>query len=194
MIHDMAKLSGDDWNRIKSLEDSIILNFNEPERAGVSVQQAADAWFKQIVALRTQQGNKLVSPSCASDPNGRQWIADFMTRVESDPPDFLGVHYYGTDSKEAIKYLEDMHAQFPHQPLFITEVASISRNYQDVLAFTVEIANWMDGTDFVEEYGFFGCMRAVADDFVSPEAQLMKSDGQFTDLMYKLMYDQPMKV
>ncbi|KAK4690267.1 hypothetical protein P7C71_g6481, partial [Lecanoromycetidae sp. Uapishka_2] len=193
MIHDLAKLSGDDWKRIESTKDAIIQYFNEPERAGVSAEQAADIWFKQIVPLRKENGNKLVGPSCASDPNGQAWIDDFMTRVESDPPDFIGVHYYGTESKEAIKYLEDIHDKFLKQPLFVTEIASISRNYQEVLAFTVEVANWMDGTDFVEEYGFFGCMREVADGFVSPEAQLMKSDGQFTDLMYKLMYDQPMK-
>lgn len=241
MIHDTAKLSGDDWNRIESTKDGVVLYFNEPERAGVSAEQAADAWFKQVTPLRKENGNKLVSPSCASDSTGQAWIADFMTRVESDPPDFLGVHYYGTDIKEAIKYLEEAHAKFPNQPLFISEIASISRNYQEVLAFTAEAANWMDETEWVEEYvlfevfllypefppvakhisrpicfrdvsedsnlhhkqamltpkprryGFFGCMRKVADGFVSPEAQLMKSNGQFTDLMYKLMYDQPMK-
>ena len=35
-------------------------------------------------------------------------------------------------------------------------------------------------------------MAKVADDFVSPEAQLMDEDGSFTDLMRKLMNEQPM--
>lgn len=192
MIHDLAKLSGDEWNRIESTKDGIIHYFNEPERAGISAEQATDIWRKQILPLRNK-GNKLVSPSCASDPDGQNWIADFMSRVESDPPDFLGLHWYGTDHNEAIRYFEEMHAKHPRQPLFITEVASISRDYQDVLSFTVEITNWMDKTEWVEEYGFFGCMRQVADSFVSPAAQLMKPDGQFTDLMIKLMHDQPMK-
>jgi len=193
MIHDLAKLSGDDWNRIKGSKNGVILYFNEPERANISAEQAADIGFKQIVPLRKEQGNELVSASCASDPEGEAWIADFMRLVDRDPPDFLGVHYYGTNHNEAIKYLEEIHAKHPKQPLFVTEIASISRNYQNVLAFTVEVANWMDSTEWVEEYGFFGCQREVADGYVSPEAQLMKSDGQFTDLMYKLMYDQPMK-
>jgi len=36
-------------------------------------------------------------------------------------------------------------------------------------------------------------MRKLADTFVSPAAQLMNPDGSFTDLCYKLMYDQPIK-
>ncbi|KAL6717799.1 hypothetical protein ACLMJK_003884 [Lecanora helva] len=193
MIHDLAKLSGDDWNRIEGTHNGIIHYFNEPERAGISAEKAADIWFKQVVALR-KKGNKLISPSCASDPNGQKWIADFMIRVEKDPPDFLGLHWYGTDHNEAIKYFEAMHAKHPRQRIFVTEIASISRNYKDVLSFTVEIANWMDRTEWIEEYGFFGCMRQVADSFVSPEAQLMKPNGQFTELMVKLENEQPMKI
>ena len=193
MIHDMAKLSGDDWNRIAADRNRIIHYFNEPERAGISAQQAADLWFSKVLPLRNNTGNKLVSPSCASDPNGQNWIDDFMHRVERNPPDFLGLHWYGTDHNEAIKFFEGMHSKHPKQKIFVTEVASISRNYNDVVHFTVELANWMDRTDWIEEYGFFGCMRQVADGFVSPQAQLMKPDGQFTDLMQKLMNDQPMK-
>ena len=192
-IHDPAKLSGDDWARIENTKDDIILFFNEPERIPVSAQEAADIWFKQIVPLR-KKGNRLVSPSCASDPKGQAWIAEFMRLVERDPPDFLGVHYYGTDHQAAIKFLEEIHTRHPKQKLFVSETASIARNYHDVLTFTVEVANFMDKAEWVEAYGFFGCMRSCADGFVSPEAQLMKPDGHFTDLMYKLMYDQPMKV
>ncbi|SLM34618.1 Uncharacterised protein family, glycosyl hydrolase catalytic domain [Lasallia pustulata] len=192
MIHDLGKLSGDDWARINACHDQIILFFNEPERNGISAQQAADIWHKQIVPLRTQKRNKLVSPSCADDEKGQAWIADFMHRVAGAPPDYLGLHYYGTDAQAAIKYLEEMHAKFPHQPVMVSEIASISRDYKQVLEFTVEVANWMDKTGWIFEYGFFGCMRQVADAFVSPAAQLMKPDGEFTDLMYKLMSDQPM--
>ena len=192
MIHDINKLSGNDWGTIQNTRDSIIHFFNEPERAGITPQQAADIWHKQILPLR-QKGNQLVSPSCASDPNGMKWIADFMNLVHDKPPDFLGLHWYGTSSAEFAKYLEDMHNKHPQLPVMVTEVASISRDYQEVLKFTVDAANHMDDTTWVREYGFFGCMRQVADSFVSPEAQLMKPDGSLTDLMVKLMNDQPMK-
>ncbi|MCJ1280428.1 hypothetical protein MMC21_008256 [Puttea exsequens] len=191
MIHDLAKLSGGDWQNISNTKNGIIHFFNEPERAGISPQQAADIWFKQVVPLR-QHANKLVSPSCASDPEGQAWIADFMHRVAKDPPDFLGLHYYGTDGKAAIKYFEEMHTKYPKHPLYISELASTSRDHGDVVAFTVDVANFLDETTWVFEYGFFGCMRTVADGFVSPAAQLMKRDGSFDDLMLKLMSEQPM--
>lgn len=76
----------------------------------------------------------------------------------------------------------------------VTEIASIDRKYESVLAFTVQLSNWMDEQEFVKQYAWFGCMRHVPDGFVSPAAQLMKSDGSFTDLMFKIMYDQPMHV
>lgn len=49
----------------------------------------------------------------------------------------------------------------------------------------------MDQCPWVFEYSFFGCMRELADDFVSPEAQLMNSDGTMRYLMKKLMEEQP---
>lgn len=56
MIHDTGTLGGDDWSRIEACHDQIIHFFNEPERNRISAQQAADIWFKQIVALRKGKG------------------------------------------------------------------------------------------------------------------------------------------
>jgi hypothetical protein len=76
--------------------------------------------------------------------------------------------------------------------VIISEIASISRDKKEVFAFTAQVANWCDLCPWVFEYSFFGCMREVADDFVSPEAQLMNSDGTLRYLMHKLMNEQPM--
>ena len=76
-------------------------------------------------------------------------------------------------------------------PLYITEIASVHRNYRDVLYFTAQLANWMDNTPWVERYFFFGWMPHLADNFVSPAAQLMNSDGRSRDLMMKLIWDCP---
>lgn len=116
-----------------------------------------------------------------------------MALVADSPPDYLGLHAYNTDAGATMRYLEEMHQRYG-LPIIVHEIASVSRNYDEVLAFTVEMANWMDSKDFIYEYAFFGCMGHVADDFVSPEAQLMNPDGSFKDLCYKLMYDQPMHV
>lgn len=192
MVHLEAQLSGDDWKRIESTDQHIIHFFNEPERAGISPEHAADIWKNKMLPLRHNHGKKLASPSCASDQAGQNWIHKWMNLVSKHPPDFLGLHYYGTDGDAAIRYLESMHHHHPHVPIILSEFASIARNHKDVVAFTVQVVNWMDHTSWVFEYGLFGCMRKLADDFVSPAAQLMKPDGTFTDLMHKYMNDQPM--
>lgn len=191
MIHDAGKLSGQDWATIQGTHNSIIHFFNEPERNGISPQQAADAWKRQILPLRNQ-GNKLVSPSCAGDEAGHAWIADFMGKVASNPPDYLGMHYYGPDGNAAIREIQNMHKLYPKHPIIVSEIASTAREKPSVVGFTVQVANFMDSTDYVFEYGFFGCMEHLADNFVSPAAQLMNPNGSFTDVMHKLMSEQPM--
>ena len=76
----------------------------------------------------------------------------------------------------------------------VSEIASISRDRKEVFSFTAQVANWMDQCPWIFEYAIFGCMAKCADDFVSPEAQLMNSDGSFTALMEKIMNEQPMTV
>ncbi|KAL8786272.1 MAG: hypothetical protein Q9213_002867 [Squamulea squamosa] len=191
MIHLEPQLSGPEWDWVWNSDQPIVQYFNEPDKNNISPERAAQAWHDQMVPLRQQKGKKLVGPAVSSDENGKNWLADFMNRVSDQPPDFLGLHYYGTDGNDAIRYLEEMHSKYP-QPIVVSEIASIDRNIGSVYNFTVQLANYMDNTDWIFEYGFFGCMRNLADGFVSPDAQLMQSDGHFTELMVKLQNEQPM--
>ncbi len=193
MIHLLPQLSGSEWQMIQNTTEPIIFYLNEPELNSITPEHAADLWSKQVVHLRLSRGKRLCSPCCASNSTGAAWIEKFMNLTKGNPPDYLGLHYYGTDGNEAIAYLQKMHEKYPHLPIIVHEIASISRNHADVLGFMAQLANFMDNTDWIFEYGFFGCMRSVADGFVSPQAQLMNPDGSFTDLMYKLMYDQPIR-
>jgi hypothetical protein len=195
-VRTAAQLSGDDWGHVlDSAGDGLIVHFfNEPERAGIEAKDAADAWREKMVPLQKEKGVRLVSPSCASDEGGEKWLGEFMKLVEEQPPDFLGLHYYGTDADAAIRYLEEMHGKYPELPVIVSEIASISRDKKEVYEFTAKVANWMDRTEWIFEYSFFGCMREVADSFVSPEAQLMDKEGGLTELMKKLMTEQPIKV
>lgn len=192
MVHLEAQLSGQDWQFIQNTNETVIHYFNEPERAGISPQRAADLWHEKMVPLH-KKGKKLVSPSCSNDQKGQAWIADFLNRVKDHPPHYLGLHYYGTKASEAIAFIESMHRKFPKYPIIVSEIACISREYRDVKKFTVQVTNWMDRQKFVAEYGWFGCMQHVPDNFVSPAAQLMNPDGSFKELMRKLMHEQPMK-
>ncbi|KAI1092192.1 glycoside hydrolase family 128 protein [Rostrohypoxylon terebratum] len=194
MVRVLQSTSGNDWAMIENAKYPIILFFNEPERAGITPEQAKDIWYKQMLPLRKNKGKKLGSPAVASDDNGIKWIEKFMSLVSSDPPDFLCLHYYSTNANDAIKYIQNMHNKWPKHKVMVTEIASTDRNYQNVLSFTVQVCNWMDSQDWVFEYGLFDFQRKVADNFVSPAAQLMDGNGNFTELGKLYVSQQPMKV
>ncbi|KAI0097262.1 glycoside hydrolase family 128 protein [Nemania sp. FL0031] len=194
MVRVLESTKGNDWAIIQNSNDPIILFFNEPERAGISPEQARDIWYNQMLPLRKNKGKKLGSPAVASDQNGQNWIAKFMSLVSKDPPDFLCLHYYSTNADDAMKYIDSMHNKWPKLKVMVTEIACIDRNYQAVLGFTVKVCNWMDSKDYIFEYGLFDFQRKVADNFVSPAAQLMDGNGNFTELGNMYVHQQPMKL
>nr|UMZ45375.1 hypothetical protein [Paramyrothecium roridum] len=193
MVRVLENTQGNDWGIIENTPFPIVLFFNEPERAGISPEQARDIWYSQMLPLRRNKGKQLGSPAVASDDNGRKWIEKFMSLIASDPPDYLCLHYYSTNGNDAIKYLEEMHQKWPALRVMVTEIASIHRNYNDVLGFTIQLCNWMDQQDWIVEYGLFDFQRTLADTFISPAAQLMDANGNFTQLGWMYVNDQPMR-
>lgn len=189
-IRTPAQLQGQEWDWAWNSNGPEILFFNEPERIIVSPQDAARMWFSHMIPLRQQTGKKLVGPGIANDAGGQRWLESFMSLIGDQRPDYLGLHVYDTDGNRAIQYMRDMYQKY-RLPLYITEIASVHRNYRDVLYFTAQLTNWMDNTPWVERYFFFGWMPTLADNFVSPAAQLMNSDGRSRDLMMKLIWDCP---
>jgi hypothetical protein len=99
-----------EWSMILNSDHPIIYYFNEPERAGISLEKAAEMWIEKMVPLRKEKRKKIVGPSCASDPGGEAWLDTFMKNVQDqgEPPDYLGLHYYGPDGTAAIQYIEKM--------------------------------------------------------------------------------------
>lgn len=189
MVHGLSNTTGNDWSIIENTPFDIVLFFNEPERAGISPEQARDIWRQQMLPLRNQRGKKLGTPAVAGDDNGRAWLSKFMTLIESDPPDYLCLHWYSKDSASAQSYIQKMHGKWSRFPVMVTEIACIDKHQNQVVKFTGEMCNWLDKQDWVFEYGFFDFQRQVADDFVSPAAQLMKPDGDFTSLGTKYLHD-----
>lgn len=193
MVRTEAQLTGQDWQNIETSSQPIILFFNEPERADMTPEHAADLWKQHMWPLRAK-GKKLVSPSCANDSNGQKWINAWLELVKDHPPDFLGLHYYGEKAEPMIEFVEMMHRKHPEHKIIVSEWACTSRKYEEVLEMTVQIANWLDEQDFIFEHAIFGCMRKVADNFVSPAAQLMHPDGSFTELFMKYQDEVPMRL
>ncbi|KAJ3944554.1 uncharacterized protein N0V96_006092 [Colletotrichum fioriniae] len=195
MIRTRAQLDTEEWDWIRDSDAEMVHYLNEPERQGISPADAAAWWLEKVVPeLREKRGKKLVGPACASDPGGEAWLAQFMRLVHEEEekkkkkmgPDFLGVHYYSGDVEHAKRYLTSMYERYGLQ-LNVSEIASISRDPGEVEAFTEELSGWMNEMEWIDEYGWFGCMAHCADDFVSPAAQLMDGEGRFTPLMRRLM-------
>jgi hypothetical protein len=104
-------INPEEWAMISSSNHAIIHYFNEPERAGITPEKAAELWMEKMVPLRKQKAKKFVAPACASDAAGELWLDDFMNRIcgMGEPPDYLGLHYYGLEAKAAIQYIEKMY-------------------------------------------------------------------------------------
>lgn len=101
---------------------------------------------------------------------------------------------YSTGFKDAIRYLEDLRVTLLNQLLFVTCISLISRTYDIVLIFTIGMINRQIRPRGVEEYRFSRCGEQVTDSYTNPEAHMMKFYGHFTDLMLKLIHDQPLEL
>jgi len=139
-----------EWGMISNNDHAILHYFNEPERADISPEMAAEMWKEKAVPLRKERGKKIIGPGCASDPAGEAWLDDFMRRVKDmgEPPDYLGVHYYGPDGAAAIQYIEKMHKKFPEYPVVISEIASSRRTRKKCLRLLLK---WQIGVISVPE-------------------------------------------
>lgn len=97
-----------EWGMISNNDHAIIHYFNEPERADISPEKAAEMWMEKMVPLRKEKGKKFVGPGCSCDPGGEVWLEEFIKRIceKGKPPDYLGLHYYGADASTCILYME----------------------------------------------------------------------------------------
>lgn len=116
-----------------------------------------------------------------------------MNLVSDSTPDYLGLHYHGTNADIVISHLESMHQKYPDIPVIVLEWAPSHRKHNEVLAMTVQVVNWMDERDWIFENGLFGYMQHITDGYVSRAAQLMELDGSFTELGKKYASEQPMR-
>jgi hypothetical protein len=187
MLRDISHITSEEFSWVRDSPYPIVHYLNEPERQNTTPSEAAKAWRETIIPeLVQKKGKEIISPACASDQPGKDWLAAFFAECGEQKPDYLGLHFYGADAEGAKQYLREMYEIYK-LPVVVSELASISRDGAQVEAFTEELGRWLDGEEWVIEYGFFGCMPEVADDFVSEKAQLMDKDGNFTKLMHKLM-------
>ncbi|KAI0728769.1 glycosyl hydrolase catalytic core-domain-containing protein [Fomitopsis betulina] len=174
---------------IQHLGTSHVLYFNEPEypmQANMTPSHGASVWKAQMEPLHSQ-GVRLGSPAPTSDPQGKQWLLDWLTACDGGcTVDFIALHWYDVNSTAFIEYLEDFHETF-QRPLWVTEWACQNFNIvdeqcslQNVIDFMNATQAFMDATDWVERYAWFGAMQHLQG--VNSDDALMDSAGRINAL------------
>ncbi|KAG5641851.1 hypothetical protein DXG03_004110 [Asterophora parasitica] len=172
-----------------------VLGMNEPQQKGqadMTPEDGAIVWKTYLEPLRAQ-GIRLGSPAPSSAPSGKTWLVDFFAAcAESCTVDFIALHWYGTNAAQFISYVQDMHATFAERPVWVTEWACHNFNpaspnprqctAEEVTAFLNETQQWMDETEWVERYAWFGAMREDAMNDVNPDNALMDKEGKLNSL------------
>ncbi|WWD22425.1 hypothetical protein CI109_106916 [Kwoniella shandongensis] len=179
-----------------------ILGFNEPDHGDSSVadkktpEVAAQAWIR-VAALRTDPEQKLVSPAVAGSV---QWLKNFLTLIPPGTmPEYLAVHLYTTTFEDFVAKLEMYYDTFG-LPIFLTEFAmqrtvvagdnfGIDPNVpppetqQQVHDFMGQTTKWLDETDWIVKYSWFGAVRESNNlHGVHPFNRLMDEHGEITNL------------
>ncbi|KAI0886331.1 glycoside hydrolase family 128 protein [Annulohypoxylon maeteangense] len=193
MVRTPQQLSGTEWNNlistISSQKNSIVHFYNEPELNGISAADAVAKWRSSMLPLRQKYGAKLVAPGISSAPNGATWLQSFMGMLAAnEKPDYLNLHFYTLQNSASTQevqyaktYFTDKHNQYK-LPIIVGEIASINRDGNQVVTFTKQMSSWFDGQSWIAEYGFFGVSTQVVNSFVSPAAQMLDANGNWTPL------------
>ncbi|RPD61865.1 glycoside hydrolase [Lentinus tigrinus ALCF2SS1-7] len=174
---------------IQSSKVTHVLGFNEPEISGQSNMSPSDGaalWKAHIEPLKAQ-GIHLGSPAPSGAPAGKQWLLDWMDQCQGGcTVDFIAVHYYDINSTGFMEYLTDYHNTF-QRPVWVTEWACQNFNdanaqcsQQDVVDFMNATQEFMDNTDWVERYAWFGAMEDMQG--VNTANALMTSQGKMNTL------------
>ncbi|KAI0824605.1 glycosyl hydrolase catalytic core-domain-containing protein [Trametes gibbosa] len=183
-----------DWDNninrtIQQYHVTHLLGFNEPEIVGqsnISPTDAATEWKAHIEPLKGL-GVLLGAPAPSGAPQGKQWLVNWMNACQGGcTVDFMPLHWYDTNSTAFMGYLQDYHDTF-QKPLWVTEWACQNFNQpdqqcslQDIVNFMNATQKFMDDTDWIERYAWFGAMENLQG--VNQENALMSSDGHITTL------------
>ncbi|KAL1760559.1 glycosyl hydrolase catalytic core-domain-containing protein [Schizophyllum commune] len=199
------QFSGSINDTIDAYDVKHVLAFNEPQQEGqadINVTRALELWTDYLLPLRDAYGVKLGSPAPTSAPDGMTWLQDFCNAIDeargSDgcpEVDFIALHWYDVDADNFKTYMEDFHDAFPGKSIWVTEWACQNFNsgaqcsYADIITFMNETQSWMDETDWIERYAWFGAMRDLQG--VNADNALLDKDGDLTDLGQQYIGEDP---
>ncbi|KAK0476835.1 glycoside hydrolase [Armillaria novae-zelandiae] len=167
--------------------DALLFRPQEIQQSNLTPSEGADMWKTYIEPLHSQfEGVRLGSPAPSGAPSGKTWLEQFLTECDGCTIDFIALHWYDINSTQFISYLQDFHETFD-RPIWVTEWACQNFNDVDNQCSTEEIEvflnvtqSFMDNTDWVERYAWFGAMTDLQG--VNPDNALMDSGGDINSL------------
>ncbi|THU93088.1 hypothetical protein K435DRAFT_861858 [Dendrothele bispora CBS 962.96] len=142
------------------------LGFNEPDlgsQSNLNPTEAASLW-KQFIQPLASHGVRLGSPSVTNGPPssmGTGWLNDFINECNGCTIDFIAIHWYGSGADDFIEYIEQIHAQFPDYPIWITEFADTSPDPAAVQNFLETTTAYMNTAAYIERYAWFAFCRTT---------------------------------
>lgn len=159
----------------------------------MNTDEGASMWNQYIGPLANQGYTILGSPSTTSNPNGLEWIKDWITKI-SVQPTHICVHYYDISADDFKQYMTKFYntagidpggIDHGKKPLMVTEYAC--QNFNDinnqcssdqVWSFVKDTTSWMDQTEWIVAYAPFGAFYLSpqpppsTDIYVSPVPRL----------------------
>ncbi|QRV90235.1 glycoside hydrolase family 128 protein [Ceratobasidium sp. AG-Ba] len=176
-----ASIASNGWTHILGMNEP-----QEPSQANMSTQDAANMWKTYLEPLKAANPNiRLGSPAPSSRPDGIQWIWDFLGNCNGGCTlDFIALHYYDVNATDFIRHINEYHNAF-QRPIWVTEWACQNFNngpqcsYDEIAQFLKETQDYMDSTDWVERYAWFG---AMANTPINKDTGLMDKSGVINDL------------
>ncbi|KAK4686865.1 hypothetical protein P7C73_g3252, partial [Tremellales sp. Uapishka_1] len=144
--------------------------------------------WTELARLRTFPDQKLISPAIASDFD---WLREFFNLLPSEArPDYLNVHVYTTTFDSFRSTVERYWHEFG-LPLVVSEFAMQSfdpnvippQTQQQVHDFMGQVTKWLDETEYVFKYSWFGAVIDPANlHGVHLHNRLMDEQGEITPL------------
>ncbi|KAF2419905.1 hypothetical protein EJ08DRAFT_653981 [Tothia fuscella] len=154
----------------------------------MSVDHAVEFWRQHVLPMKQSRPEvRIGSLSISNGSNGIPWLGDFFSRfggIDASGIDYIIIHYYSDDAEHFKRYVKEVHDKFEGK-IWVTEFSCTNWNVKNpptekqVLTFMEEALNFLDSTDFVERYAWYGAMSDVGVDV--GRANGFQAEGRLTD-------------
>ncbi|CAF9935959.1 MAG: hypothetical protein ALECFALPRED_006645 [Alectoria fallacina] len=184
-----------------------VLGFNEPDGdsstggSDIPAETAAQIWMQQIEPL-ARQGVKLGAPACTGAETGLQWTQDFFTACSNCTIDFIPVHVSPVgfllnlypDLNPEARFKRIWYSNFQglashigeyvgtfNKTIWVTEFADANVNLQDSQTFYNQSTSYLDRTENVTHYSYFGAFRSDVSN-IGANSAMLTQNGKLTDI------------